>query len=182
MARSEKNLVAVFTDTANAIRGKLESQEQISPLDFADQINSIPVPSGTLEITEHGVNDVTNYALVDVNVPGYPEPEGTEYIYANGQYNIKDYEFVEVNLDVPESDGAYIIYNGNWVYPEEMPTGKYYKFTGSTFDPMEYSDGSFYWIYNDNLYYNNALNSGGAICYIEDINNGIVVDTGADTY
>ena len=41
MARSEKNLTAVFTDTASAIRAKTGTTEQICPLDFADKINSI---------------------------------------------------------------------------------------------------------------------------------------------
>lgn len=41
MARSEKNLTAVFTDTANAIRSKTGTAETICPLDFADKINAI---------------------------------------------------------------------------------------------------------------------------------------------
>ena len=41
MARSEKNLTAVFTDTASAIRAKTGTTEAICPLDFADKINSI---------------------------------------------------------------------------------------------------------------------------------------------
>ena len=41
MARSEKNLTAVFTDTASAIRAKTGTTEEICPLDFADKINSI---------------------------------------------------------------------------------------------------------------------------------------------
>ena len=41
MARSEKNLTAVFTDTAAAIRAKTNTSEMICPLDFADKINAI---------------------------------------------------------------------------------------------------------------------------------------------
>lgn len=41
MARSEKNLTAVFTDTANAIRSKTGTTESICPLDFADRIFDI---------------------------------------------------------------------------------------------------------------------------------------------
>lgn len=41
MARSEKNLTAVFTDTASAIRAKTGTTETICPLDFADKINAI---------------------------------------------------------------------------------------------------------------------------------------------
>ena len=47
MARSEKNLTAVFTDTASAIRAKTGTTEAICPLDFADKINSIQASGGT---------------------------------------------------------------------------------------------------------------------------------------
>ena len=47
MARSEKNLTAVFTDTANAIRSKTGTTETICPLDFADKINAIETGGGT---------------------------------------------------------------------------------------------------------------------------------------
>ena len=47
MARSEKNLTAVFTDTASAIRAKTGTTEQICPLDFADKINAIQTGGGT---------------------------------------------------------------------------------------------------------------------------------------
>ena len=43
MARSDNNLTAVFTDTANAIRSKTGGRSQISPRDFADEIATIEV-------------------------------------------------------------------------------------------------------------------------------------------
>ena len=43
MARSDNNLTAVFTDTANAIRSKTGGSSQISPRDFADEIATIEV-------------------------------------------------------------------------------------------------------------------------------------------
>lgn len=49
MARSEKNLTAVFTDTASAIRAKAGTTEQICPLDFADKINSIETGGGGMK-------------------------------------------------------------------------------------------------------------------------------------
>ena len=49
MARSEKNLTAVFTDTANAIRSKTGTTETICPLDFADKINSIETGGGGMK-------------------------------------------------------------------------------------------------------------------------------------
>ena len=47
MARSEKNLTAVFTDTASAIRAKTGTTETICPLDFADKINAIQTGGGS---------------------------------------------------------------------------------------------------------------------------------------
>ena len=47
MAKSEKNLNAVFQDTANAIRNKKSSSNKITPRDFADEINSIPISIGS---------------------------------------------------------------------------------------------------------------------------------------
>ena len=76
MAQSEKTLTAVFTDTANAIRAKKQSVAEISPLDFADEVASIPTgitPTGTIEIKQNNLVDVTNYAYADVDVP--PEPQ-----------------------------------------------------------------------------------------------------------
>ena len=49
MARSEKNLTAVFTDTASAIRAKTNTTENICPLDFADKINSIQTGGGGMK-------------------------------------------------------------------------------------------------------------------------------------
>lgn len=72
MARSENNLNAVLQDTANAIRAKDGTTEKICPRDFADKINAIPTPTGTLQITQNGEQDVTSYATVDVQVPSQP--------------------------------------------------------------------------------------------------------------
>ena len=49
MARSEKNLTAVFTDTASAIRAKTGTTEAICPLDFADKINAIETGGGGMK-------------------------------------------------------------------------------------------------------------------------------------
>lgn len=46
MARSENNLNAVFTDTANAIRAKTDTTATICPRDFADKINAIETGGG----------------------------------------------------------------------------------------------------------------------------------------
>ena len=102
MARSENNLTAVFNDTANAIRSKKGSSEEICPRDFADEISTIETgiePTGTYDIYDNGVYDITEYASVDVNVEGYPEPTGTIYIYENAeQVDVKDYAYANVSV------------------------------------------------------------------------------------
>ena len=90
MARSENNLNAVFTDTANAIRSKTGQSEQISPRDFADQIatievtpaseykqmlidvlqgttTSITIPSEVTELHERFWSNVTSLTSIDFN-------------------------------------------------------------------------------------------------------------------
>ena len=56
MARSENNLTAVFTDTANAIREKTGDSALIIPRDFADVIASIEVGENKPIVTIDGVD------------------------------------------------------------------------------------------------------------------------------
>ena len=76
MARSEKNLTAVFTDTASAIRAKTGTTEEICPLDFADKINEIPSadPSGLIEDFK---NHLTYYNFTGTEIKGLSNADYT---------------------------------------------------------------------------------------------------------
>ena len=75
MARSEKNLTTVFTDTADAIRTKKGTSAEICPLDFADEIASIP--GGTTLLTPN-----CDFGIF-IDQDPYREPHGFEY-YSSG--------------------------------------------------------------------------------------------------
>lgn len=106
-------------DVANAIREKSGSQSPLKPSEMASAIKHIHQgidPEGTLEITESGNYDVTQYATaevdipisqletqvngvyqkedggynpVTVSVPPYSDPNRTKTITENGTYNFK---------------------------------------------------------------------------------------------
>ena len=71
---SEKNLNAVFTDIANAIRGKKGTTDQIKPINMAEEIANLPSGGETVElsVTQNGIytpNEGTAYSKVSVSVP-----------------------------------------------------------------------------------------------------------------
>ena len=124
MSIQEEKLKAI----ADAIREKKGTTEPIKANDFASEILSIPTgiePSGTIEISENGVYDVTEYASANVNVSGGSGEENAN-IYKleqvqneTGNYtlNIRKY-----NPEVDTLENVYVVgqARGNLYVPDNV--------------------------------------------------------------
>ena len=97
MARID-NLGNFLTDVATSIRTKKGTTNTITPANFDTEIASIETggvtPTGTINITENGTHDVTNYANAEVNVVA----TGTIDITENGEHDVANYGTANVNV------------------------------------------------------------------------------------
>ena len=183
MSRSDNNLVAVLRDTANAIREKKSSSNEISPRDFADEISTIETgiePTGTKSITENANQiNIREFEYVDVNVAGYPEPTGSIDITENGSdIDIKNYATANVNVPIPAGyiQPAGTVEIKNEVYGLDIANYKY----ANAYIP--YLDVYTY----ENSEYGYTNNTGGRkIMFIDDhdeTNHGSLIDVHLNDY
>lgn len=118
----------------DAIRNKLNTSQGYTPGQMAAAINSIPTggitPTGTINITQNGQTDVTQYASAAVNVPnsytaedegkvvqeGELEAQTSETITQNGAYDTttKDEVVVDVQGGAPNLQDKTFTQNGTY--------------------------------------------------------------------
>lgn len=153
---SDNLTVVPVLDEVNATPS--ESTQTFTPgTGFAgfDKVIVAPIPSeyvkpeGTLDVTENGTQDVTNYKNVNVNVEPNLE-EKTVTVTTNGTTEVtptsgKDgISKVTINTNVPTASAVEEVATASAMDAllVEANVGKYYKFTGTT--DTNYTNGDLY--------------------------------------
>ena len=153
---SDNLTVVPVLDEVNATPS--ESTQTFTPgTGFAgfDKVIVAPIPSeyvkpeGTLDVTENGTQDVTNYKNVNVNVEPKLE-EKTVTVTTNGTTEVtptsgKDgISKVTINTNVPTASAVEEVATASAMDAllVEANVGKYYKFTGTT--DSNYTNGDLY--------------------------------------
>lgn len=110
---SEKNLNAVFTDIANAIRGKKGTTEQFQPINMAEEIVNLPSGGGKtieLSVTKNGIyvpDEGTTYSKVSVSVPQTAESGTLKALFdatKSCYYTFYKYELSNIDRIISYSD------------------------------------------------------------------------------
>lgn len=115
---------STVTAIADKIRAKTGKTDLFDPVDMPTEIDGIETgitPTGTVNITENGTHDVSNYANAVVDVPnvipdGYIKPSGTKEITKNGTHDVASYASVKVDVPsetVEEYDGSVTVSGGS---------------------------------------------------------------------
>ena len=153
---SDNLTVVPVLDEVNATPS--ESTQTFTPgTGFAgfDKVIVAPIPSeyvkpaGTLDVTENGTQDVTNYKNINVNVEPNLEQKTVD-IAQNGTTEVtpttgKDgMSKVTVNVNVPTASAVEEVATASAMDAllVEANVGKYYKFTGTT--DSNYTNGDIY--------------------------------------
>lgn len=153
---SDNLTVVPVLDEVNATPS--ESTQTFTPgTGFAgfDKVIVAPIPSeyvkpaGTLDVTENGTQDVTNYKNINVNVEPNLEQKTVD-IAQNGTTEVtpttgKDgMSKVTVNVNVPTASAVEEVATASAMDAllVEANVGKYYKFTGTT--DSNYTNGDLY--------------------------------------
>lgn len=114
------------------------------------KLDNAVFPSGTLDITSNGTQNVRQYESVNVQTP---VPTGTIDIAANDTYNVSQYASAEVNVPVAadyidsltlNAAGSYAIVDENGVSHTIVPTETDGQITSLTYDggnvPLRFTD------------------------------------------
>lgn len=83
---------------------------------YADAAVAVPRPSGKITLTENATDvDISAYATADIAVPQGVFPEGTLAISENGTFDVTEYEYVNVNAVTLDqyAEGSVVNYTGN---------------------------------------------------------------------